>query len=110
MWPFVFYRILICLWMFQFFTSSVLAMKKAYWEAAILWVTVPIVLTRFYRICNNRMEAGTVHIPLEMAQMAPAAQVDPNVYLPPSLVPGCAGWHPEYMKAWVGWGAPAYTF
>lgn len=44
-----------------------------------------------------------------MAHTAPSASIDPQVYTPPPLVKACSGWHPEYMKAWEGWGSPAYT-
>ena len=59
--------------------------------------------------CERRFRAGMEHVPLEMAQMAPTADIDPIVYTPPALIPGCAGWHPEYMMAWDGWGAPGYV-
>lgn len=48
-------------------------------------------------------------VPLEMAFHSPPADIDPIVYTPPALVPGCPGWHPEYMSAWEGWGAPGYV-
>eukprot|EP00803_Ostreobium_quekettii_P009724 evm.model.scf_220.3 EVM.evm.TU.scf_220.3 scf_220:31260-46576(+) len=109
MWHYVFYRLLICLWLFQFFTSSMLAMKKAYWQATILWITVPILLMKFYKVCKKELNAGAEHIALETAHMAPPAIVRPEVYTPPAMIPGSAVWHPEYMKAWEGWGMPAYT-
>lgn len=49
MWPFVFNRILVILWLFQVFTSCILTMKKAYWQGAILWVTVPVILIKYWR-------------------------------------------------------------
>ncbi|GMH42492.1 hypothetical protein BSKO_10411 [Bryopsis sp. KO-2023] len=110
MWPFVFNRMLWILWLFQVFTSCILTVKQAFWEAAILWVTVPIILLRFWRYCEARFKSGMEHIPLEMAHLAPPAVVDPKVYTPPALIQGCAGWHPEYMKAWEGWNAPGYTW
>ncbi|GMH41955.1 hypothetical protein BSKO_09874 [Bryopsis sp. KO-2023] len=109
MWPVVFNRILYCLFLFQFFTSCVLLIKKSFTQAAILWITVPIILIRFRGYCNDRFRAGMEFIPLEMAFHSPPADIDPKVYTPPALIKGCAGWHPEYMKAWEGWGAPGYV-
>lgn len=62
------------------------------------------------RYCEARFKSGQRYIPLEMAQLAPPAEIDANVYTAPALIPGCAGWHPEYMKAWEGWGAPGYCW
>ncbi|CAD7699105.1 unnamed protein product [Ostreobium quekettii] len=109
MWPFFFNRMLFCLWLFQVFTSCALTAKAAYYQAFILWVTVPYILLKFHSYCERRFRAGMEHIPLEMANMAPPAIIDPKVYTPPALIPGCAGWHPEYNKAWEGWDAPRYT-
>jgi len=65
-----------------------------------------------------------MNVPLEMTQNSPHAEVTPEVYSPPALcqrkfenkellhiffVLDCAGWHPEYMKAWEGWRTAAYT-
>lgn len=47
--------------------------------------------------------------PLETSHAAPEAKVDPIVYTPPALRPGCAGWYPEHGKAWENWGVPAYV-
>jgi len=109
MWPFFFNRMLFCLWLFQVFTSCALTAKAAYYQAFILWVTVPYILFKFHSYCGRRFRAGMEHIPLEMANLAPPAVIDPKVYTPPALIPGCAGWHPEYNKAWEGWDAPRYT-
>ena len=45
--------------------------------------------------------------PLETAQTAPEAKVDPSVYMPPELRQGAAGWYPEYGKPWENWWSPA---
>lgn len=62
------------------------------------------------RYCEDRFKSGMDYVPLEMAKMAPSAEIDPKVYTPPALIQGCAGWHPEYMTAWEGWGAPRYCW
>ena len=47
MWPLFVKRTIFSLWLFQFLTSCVLLTKEAYWQAALLWVTVPVILHRF---------------------------------------------------------------
>ena len=49
------------------------------------------------------------HTELELAERAPRASVDSWVYVPPPLQEQSLGWYPEWMKAWDGWGMPAYS-
>eukprot|EP00210_Caulerpa_lentillifera_P005734 g5482.t1 len=109
MWPSMVTRLVFILWIFQAFTSCVFLTKKAYWQAAILWITVPIILKRFKQHCTDRFRPRLFNIPLEMTHHSPPADIDALVYTPPALHDKCAGWHPEYMKAWEGWRSPAYT-
>jgi hypothetical protein len=62
------------------------------------------------RYCYRTFQVGVEETPLELAYKAPFASVDPWVYIAPPLHEKLLGWYPEYMKAWDGWGAPAYTF
>eukprot|EP00210_Caulerpa_lentillifera_P008317 g7936.t1 len=109
MWPLMVNRLIFILWIFQIFTSCVLATKEAYWQAAILWVSVPIILRRFQMYCTSRLKPRMMNVPLEMTHLSPSADIDPEVYAPPALRQNCVTWHPEYMKAWEGWKSAAYT-
>ena len=56
-----------------------------------------------------RFQVGIDCLPLEVANKAPRATVDSWVYVPPPLQEQSLGWYPEWMKAWDGWGMPAYS-
>jgi hypothetical protein len=75
----------------------------------VLWLTVPITLYKFHRYCKYRFQVGIQSLPLELAERAPRASVDSWVYVPPPLQEQSLGWYPEWMKAWDGWGMPAYS-
>jgi hypothetical protein len=59
------------------------------------------------RYVKFRFTPAFERMPLEVALRAPYARVDPIMYVPPALHPCGLGWHPEWTKAWQGWG-PAY--
>lgn len=86
MWPLMVTRLVFILWIFQMFTSCVFLTKEAYWQAAILWISVPIILRRFNQYCISRFRPRLFNIPLEMTHHSPPADIDPEVYTPPALL------------------------
>ncbi|GFH28740.1 uncharacterized protein HaLaN_27281, partial [Haematococcus lacustris] len=47
MWPFVFHRVVLCLYICSLFSACVLVVKGAYTQALLLLVTMPLMLYRF---------------------------------------------------------------
>ena len=54
MWPSVFTRILIILVIMSLFTACAMVVKKAYVQALLLIVLVPIWVIRFHMFCQER--------------------------------------------------------
>jgi len=108
-WPLVFDFILIMLLTFQVFMSAVFVAFGATLQAGLCFVTIPAGLYYFRRYCHKRFNNAAQYLPLEVADRAPQAQVPPELYIPPPLRNGAAGWHPESRKAWVGYGMASST-
>jgi len=53
MWPLMVNRMIFILWIFQLFTCCVFITKEAYWQAAILWISIPIILRRFHKYVGD---------------------------------------------------------
>ncbi|KAK9804567.1 hypothetical protein WJX73_000229 [Symbiochloris irregularis] len=109
-WDSVFTCVVWSLFIMELFTGCIFMANGSYAQATILWVTTTPFLYKFHQYCTIRYGQAVKHIPLEMAAAAPPAQVNPRVYLPPALRPGCTGWHPEYGKAWRIGACLFYTF
>jgi hypothetical protein len=103
-WPLVFDAIIYFLLTFQIFMSAVLITFNAALPAGILFITVPAPIFLFRRYCHARFNTTARYLPLEMADRAPPAILDPALYISPPLRHGAAGWHPESRKAWSGYG------
>ncbi|CAL5219786.1 g1691 [Coccomyxa viridis] len=108
-WDHIFDEVCWCLWILSTFTGCIFLANKAYVQATLTWMLITPFLYKFNKHCHLRYGKAVHKMPLEMAATAPAATVDPSVYLPPALRPGAAGWYPEYGKAWEHWNAPTYT-
>eukprot|EP01025_Chloroclados_australasicus_P060634 TRINITY_DN7799_c1_g4_i1.p1 TRINITY_DN7799_c1_g4~~TRINITY_DN7799_c1_g4_i1.p1 ORF type:complete len:584 (+),score=30.17 TRINITY_DN7799_c1_g4_i1:939-2690(+) len=109
MWPGVFRQLMWCLYIFVFWSACVLIVKEAFYQAILSIIIVMPLLFHFQRYCSWRYEKGTMVLPLEIANSATDAYIDPLIYTPPALRPQSAGWHPEVGKAWESWGMPMYT-
>ncbi|BDA42899.1 probable CSC1-like protein ERD4 at C-terminar half [Coccomyxa sp. Obi] len=110
MWHQIFDKLIWCFFIFGFFTGSVMITNKAIIQGAILIVFTPIWMRIFYNYASERFGRERSSSPLLLAAGAPPATIDPAIYTAPALRPGCAGWYPEYNKAWEHWGMPAYAF
>jgi len=106
-WPLVFDTVIMFLLTFQIFMSAVLVTFSASTQAGLLFLTVPLPLFWFRRYCHARFNTTARYLPLEMADRAPPAILDPALYISPALRHGAAGWHPENRKAWAGYGMAA---
>lgn len=73
MWQYVVDRVIVCLWIFQFFTSCVMVAKGAYMQAFVLWISVPIVLVKFRKYCRYRFQVGVDSMPLDLAMQVRGA-------------------------------------
>lgn len=105
LWPVFSGIVLWCLALFVVFTSAMLIFKGANLQGVLMLALLPLL----YLFNRNRTRGGDdEHPPLWLAHAAPRVRVDPDVYNPPWLRPGAAGWHPEVGKAWVRWGVPAF--
>jgi len=81
--------------------------RPRFTQAAILLITVPLILYYFSRHCHKRFNSTARFLPLEMAKRALPALVDPDRFAPPGLRDGAVGWHREAQKVWVGYGMPS---
>ncbi|BDA42606.1 probable CSC1-like protein ERD4 at C-terminar half [Coccomyxa sp. Obi] len=108
-WDNIFDQLCWCLFILEFFTGCIFLANAAYVQATLMWFLLTPFLFKFNRYCHQRFGKAVQRMPLETAAAAPAATVDPAVYLPPALRPGSAGWYPECGKAWEHWNAPSYT-
>ncbi len=59
--------------------------NAAYVQATLMWFLLTPFLFKFNRYCHQRFGKAVQRMPLETAAAAPAATVDPAVYLPPAL-------------------------
>lgn len=109
MWPFVFTRIVLTLFVLHVFTSALFFVKLAFWQFALMWCTLPPILYKFHNHCNARYKQNVHSLPLEWAEHMPRVHISNTVYQPPALRYGSAGWTPEAGKAWANWAAPLYT-
>jgi hypothetical protein len=57
LWPHVFDRLVVCLLIFQLFMTSLMLVKKAYYQGILLLLTVPIMLKKFHRwvLCGRQV-------------------------------------------------------
>lgn len=110
MWPFVFTRVVLTLFVLHVFTSALFFVKLAFWQFAVMWCTIPPILYKFHSHCNARYKQNVHSLPLEWAEHMPRVHISNTVYQPPALRYGSAGWTPEAGKAWANWGSPLYTF
>ncbi|KAJ9506276.1 hypothetical protein QJQ45_014057, partial [Haematococcus lacustris] len=106
MWPWFVKRMLVIFAIFGLFTSCVFVVKRAFTQAVLLLVLVPIILVRFNNFLFYRFQRATQHVPLRLAQQAPPARVDPQAYIPAPLQPHSLGWTPDWCKPWQGWNLP----
>lgn len=73
----------------------------------MLFFTIPLGLYHFRSYCHRRFDIATVYLPLELGDRAPAAMVEPALFVSPPLRNGAGGWHPEVRKAWANYGMVA---
>jgi len=106
-WPLAFQAILYMLLLFQVFMSAVLIFFGASVQASVLFFTIPLGLYHFRSYCHRRFDIATVYLPLELGDRAPAAMVEPALFVSPPLRNGAGGWHPEVRKAWANYGMVA---
>ena len=87
-----------------FFTAAQFLVKGAFFQAAILVVTLPFALWHFRSYCQPRFQSSVQDVPLEIAKAMPRTSIPRELFIPSELRPESAGWHPENGKAWQGYG------
>ncbi len=108
LWPDFAHRVVGCAVLQALFTGVMLLVKGGYVQGIIsLWGLIPalLVFDSYLRTRYDRVYAST---PVALLEAAPRAELGPELYVPPPLRRRAEGWHPEWGKAWQGWGAPRY--
>ena len=104
-WPLVAHRVVACMFICVLFTATVLILKNAWTQAVIILLTLPLYLIRFDIYLNTRYDAVVAQVPLMAVHSAGrVSSVDSDLWTPPPLRAGAAGWNPEWGKIWQWWG------
>lgn len=73
-------------------------------------LSLPALATLQRSYLTNRYDAVVAQVPLMAVHAAGRVRgVDPDLWTPPPLRQGAAGWNPEWGKVWQWWGVPRYT-
>jgi len=88
----------------QTFISCVLFSKGAYLQGAVLYITVPYYLFRFYGTLRRKYGGASCwSVPLSEAMAAPPTDFGGEIYTHAALRPAAEGWHPYIGKVWRGY-------
>ena len=108
-WPTLFNSTIFICQAMIFFTAAQFLVKGAFFQAAILVLTLPFALWHFRSYCQRRFQSSVQDVPLEIAKAMPCTSIPRELFIPSELRPESAGWHPENGKAWQGYGVPYFT-
>lgn len=110
MWRFYAHRLVAVFALTILFTGVMLLIKRAYVQGGIAIIGGELLMLAFNKYLTRRYDSIYDETPIELLESIPKANIDPTIFMPPSLKEDREGWFLEWGKAWQFWGAPRYGY